>query len=48
VDRTPVTWAGHPSAGITGYDRLLAVIFSPIPARDLRGMERSRRLLCQI
>jgi hypothetical protein len=35
--------AGQPSPGITGYGRLLAAIFRPIPVRDVRGMERNRR-----
>ena len=39
--RPPVTLAGHPSPGITGYGRLLAAIFRPILARDLRGMKEA-------
>jgi hypothetical protein len=41
--RPPVSLAGHPLAGTTGYGRLSAAIFTPIPVRDLRGMQRSRR-----
>jgi len=46
--RPPATWAGHRSAWISGSDRRLAAISGPIPARDLRGIKRSRRSLCQI
>jgi hypothetical protein len=33
LGRPPATSAGHPSAGFTGYGRLLCGDFRPIPAR---------------
>src|SRR5262249_18663625 len=38
TDRPPARWAGHPLAGIPGYERLRAGISRPIRVRDLRGM----------
>jgi hypothetical protein len=38
----------HPTAGITGCLRLLSAISGRFLGRDLRGMKRSRRSLCQI
>ena len=46
--RPPAYSAGHPSPGISGFRRLHAAIFRLILARDLRGMKRSGRSLCQI
>ena len=48
VRRPPVPSAGHPCPGITGDPRLLAAMSGQFPARDVRGMKRSRRSLCQI
>jgi len=38
TNRPPVTWAGHPFAGIPGYGRVCAGIPGRIRVRDLCGM----------
>lgn len=48
TERPPVTLAGHPCAGIYRLGAAPCGDFRLILARDLRGMKRSRRSLCQI